>query len=356
MKRQLALTFLAFAAVSTVLAAQAWRPACDETRTGQYTFDGLNGSVPRPVHIYVCPDVHCASKSEFATVTKDSYSAPMPRDLARPYFLIERQEPGHAFEKRIIAARRLALEGAYNFRDLGGMETADGKWIRWGQVFRSDQLAKLTSADYKRLNAIGISLVCDLRSEVERKSDPDKWQNGSPVFLLASIGESDKQEENIHPLAAFEDVSRSIEERKALFEQSYVDVTLNSAERFGAVIRTIASWDRPSVLHCAAGRDRTGMTAALLLRTLGVPHEAIVSDFLLSTRYLDEAPAEPTPASEAEARQLRELLEVLQLQPRYIEAMFKTIDERFGSFDKYRREAMHVSDTDVARLKARLLE
>ena len=109
-------------------------------------------------------------KDGSATVTQDAYAAPAPQGLPRPYFLVERQVEGQATEERVIGARRLALEGAYNFRDLGGIKTVDGKWIRWGQIFRSDGLSKLTPADYSRLNAIGISLVCDLRTRDERKT------------------------------------------------------------------------------------------------------------------------------------------------------------------------------------------
>ena len=349
-----AAVLLALAAiVFRAAAAETWTPACDETRDGRYTFERLGGSGGQPVLISVCPDVRCASKTRFASVTEDTYSAPMPAGLARPYFLVERQG-----EQRILGARRLALQGAYNFRDLGGIETLDGKTIRWGQVFRSDTLTRLTSADYARLNAIGIGLVCDLRTREERKTDPTEWQEGSPVFVLAPVSENDKgASQNNTLMNGLRSGKMSAEDGKGMFEQFYIRMVLDSAPKFGAVLRAIATADRPSMFHCTGGRDRTGITAAMLLHILGVPRETILSDFVLSTRYLDErAPATPVPATEVEAAQARLFAEVIRLQPRYIEAVFQAVDERYGSFDRYRREALHVSDADVVALKARLLQ
>lgn len=340
------------AIVSNAPAAEKWTPACDETRTGLYTFEGLGGAADRPVRISLCPEVTCASKTEFATVTKDTYSAPTP-SMPRPYFLVERQG-----EKHIIGARRLALQGAYNFRDLGGMPTVDGKTVRWGQVFRSDTLTRLTSADYTRLNAIGIGLVCDLRTREERKTDPTEWQDGSPVFVLAPVSENDKgASQNGNVTDALKSGKMSVEEGKSAFEQFYIRMVFDSASKFGTVRRAIETSDRPSMFHCTGGRDRTGITAAMLLHILGVPRETILSDFVLSTRYLNEHQTPTaTPATEQDARRAQLYAEVIRLQPRYIEAVFKAIDQRYGSFDKYRRDALHVTDAEVISLKARLLE
>jgi len=328
-------------------ATGSWAPACDETRKGQYTFEKLGGSAQRPVRIYLCPEIKCASKSEFAAVPQDSYSAPMPAGLARPYFLVERHTESGRTENRVIGARRLALEGAYNFRDLGGMRTTNGKTVQWGQVFRSDTLTHLTSADYTRVNAMGISLVCDLRTRQERKTDPTEWQDGSPLFVLAPVSENDKgASQNGSLMDALRSGKTTVEEGRTLFEQFYNRMVFDSAPKFGAVLRAIETSDRPSLFHCTGGRDRTGITAALLLHILGIPKETIISDYVLSTRYLNEHLTE----------QARLFTEVTELQPRYIEAVFKAIDQRYGSFDRYRREALHFTDADVAAVKIRLLE
>jgi protein-tyrosine phosphatase len=333
----------------------SWTPACDETRTGGYTFEKLGGSTAQPVKIYLCREASCAGKTEFAIVPADSYSAPVPSGLARPYFMVERNTSGKR-EGRIIGARRLALEGAYNFRDLGGMRTADGKTVRWGQLFRSDTLTHLTAHDYERLNAIGISLVCDLRSREERKTGSTEWRDGSPVFVLAAVGEdSNGASLGGTQMEKLQSGNVTLDEGRSIFEGFYVQMVFGSAAKFGSVLRAIETTDRPAMFHCTGGRDRTGITAALLLHILGVPHETIVEDFVLSTKYLDENPS-TTSSRGIQAEQARVLAGIILLQPRYIEAVFKAIDQRYGNFDRYRREALHFSDADVATLKSRLLE
>jgi protein-tyrosine phosphatase len=355
-----------FAALCVVSAADAqtmpaaWQPVVDEVRSGlqhyHYRFDSLGGSPSQPVRIAVCPDPACSTSSAFATVRADSFSSPTPTDLARPYFLVARGR-----DRRLIGARRLALEGAFNFRDLGGLQMDDGRRIRWGWVYRSDDLNGLTTADFTRLNRMDIALVCDLRWQGQRQSAPTNWQGADPVFVLAPVGEHFKDGVAVpvtELLAPYYDTVRTIDDRKAIFRQSYVYTILNSAANIGTVIRAIASWDRPSVFHCSSGRDRTGITTAILLRILGAPRATIVSDFLLSDRYVSEGDsltATPSTPSPSEARVQREFDEAVALDRRLIDTIFVTIDQRYGGFDAYRRTAMHVSDSDVANLKKRLL-
>jgi protein-tyrosine phosphatase len=349
------LVLICFAAVSAVAYAQgpgSWAPAADETRAGGYTFEKLGGSAAQPVKISLCRDVTCAAKTDFATVTADSYSALAPAGVARPYFLVERNH-----ESRTIAARRLALQGAYNFRDLGGLRTTDGKTVRWGEVFRSDTLTHLTDHDYERLNAIGISLVCDLRSRDERKSDPTEWKDGSPVILEAPVSEDAKGTAlDRTQMGRLQTDKLTLEEGYKIFENFYVRMVVDSAPKFGTVLRAIATTDKPSMFHCTGGRDRTGITAALLLHILGVPDQTIANDFVLSTKYLNENPAPMNiPGIQPGTEKARFFAQVIELQPRYIAAIFKGIDEKYGSFDRYRRESLRLSDADVALLKSRLL-
>lgn len=347
---------LVLAAVAVRAAAPAWDPACDETRDGRYTFTKLGGSAAQPVTIGLCADAACSKTSAFATVREDTHSAPRPAGVARPYFVVERQGV-----KRTIGARHLALEGAYNFRDLGGLRTQDGKSIRWGQVFRSDSLDSLTAADYERLNVIGISLVCDLRTREERQTWPTTWKDASPMFLLSPVSEERNGSSRNNGLeSALRSGNMSLEEGRQVFEQNYARMVLESAAKFGTVLRAIASSQAPSMFHCRGGRDRTGITAALLMQILGVPRQTILDDYVLSTVYLDQRPTPLVPAaasnSEADVRGAKLYAEVIQLQPRYIEAVFREISKKYGTFDRYRREALQLSDADAARLKTWLLQ
>jgi protein-tyrosine phosphatase len=149
----------------------------------------------------------------------------------------------------------------------------------------------------------------------------------------------------------------TLEEGYKIFENFYVRMVVDSAPKFGTVLRAIATTDKPSMFHCTGGRDRTGITAALLLHILGVPDQTIANDFVLSTKYLNENPAPMNiPGIQPGTEKARFFAQVIELQPRYIAAIFKGIDEKYGSFDRYRREALRLSDADVALLKSRLLQ
>jgi protein-tyrosine phosphatase len=342
-------------------AASTWQPSCDETRAGQYVFANLGGSPSRPVLISLCADIRCADKRALASIREDTYRIPIPNGVARPYFLIQRHERNNAVTGVLISARRLVLQGAFNFRDLGGYVTKDGRRTRWGRVFRSDQLSELTAADYNRLNAIGISLVCDLRERDERKSAPENWIAGSPVVVLAPVSEDAKGNGAEGGSQLAKDLGNAlsrhelpIETRKAAFEKAYEEIALDSADKYGAAIRAIETWQGPSVFHCVGGRDRTGIMAALLLRILGVPQGTIMDDWLLSTKYLGERDKESASKSLSEDEQVS--AEVYRLQPRYLNSVFSAIDDRYGDFGRYRRDALKITDADVQRLKARLLE
>lgn len=183
---------------------------------------------------------------------------------------------------RLVAAERIIpLEGAANFRDIGGYATADGRHTRWGRVYRSGALHGLTMADQAYLRELGIRLVCDLRSPDEVRDDPDALPRNAKI-------------EYAHlPVQTEMDTSRLRQLRVLLFNQqempellryTYKKVMIDgNAELFGAIFRRLAQADNlPTIIHCTAGKDRAGLAAALLLSALGVPDEVVVADYTLS--------------------------------------------------------------------------
>jgi protein-tyrosine phosphatase len=208
------------------------------------------------------------------------------------------------------------------------------------------------------LNAIGISLVCDLRTREERRTSPTEWKDGSPTFVLAPVSEDEKgNARSSNLLTTLQSGKVTLEEGRAIFETFYTETALASAAKFGTVLRAIANTDRPSMFHCQGGRDRTGMTAAFLLQILGVSRETILADYVLSTKYLNQRPASAQqPLTPEQALISQRYAEVIELQPRYIEAIFTGINKKYGTFDRYRREALGLTDGDVRKLKTRLLQ
>jgi protein-tyrosine phosphatase len=174
----------------------------------------------------------------------------------------------------VVAAERLVpLEGAVNFRDLGGYPTRDGGHTRWGRVFRSAGLHRLTLADRVQLERLGLRVVYDLRRDDERERDPNAVGDdlrAVPVPLMSGKGDMT----NPDGVAFLLDV--------------YREMIAGAAPLLASVLTGLTEPDGvPAVFHCAAGKDRTGITAAMLLSVLGVGDEHILDDYALTERYSD---------------------------------------------------------------------
>lgn len=185
----------------------------------------------------------------------------------------------------ITAERRMPLEGAVNFRDLGGYRTVDGKVVKWGQIFRSDNLARLSERDLSFLSHLKMASICDFRTEAEIKRFPSRWPESADLnyfHLPIQHGEHD-------PAAAFERIKNG--DYKWLNEdfmaRGYVLSLDNFASLWHDFFTTLASPQRrPLLCHCTGGKDRTGTAAALILAVLGVSEETIVQDYAISARYI----------------------------------------------------------------------
>ncbi|MFO0690070.1 MAG: tyrosine-protein phosphatase [Myxococcota bacterium] len=186
--------------------------------------------------------------------------------------------------------RRIVLWGASNFRDLGGYRTTDGRMLRWRRVFRSDGLYDLAPTDVSKLVGLGLGDVFDLRTAKEIEAfgtNPlvDHGVRHHHVPFLPDVG----AHRHVRAVpagrgAASEDPDEAADAYLQMLEDgrhSLVQV-LNHAARLG---------DRSMVFHCTGGRDRAGLTAAILLSALGVPRDVIAADYELTNEYLSFSPA-----------------------------------------------------------------
>ncbi|MFJ1707749.1 tyrosine-protein phosphatase [Kitasatospora sp. NPDC088346] len=176
-----------------------------------------------------------------------------------------------------MTERHLDFELLHNFRDLGGYRTADGGRVRWRLLYRSDSLGKLAGEDLKRFEALGVGTVIDLRYpwEIERAGRvPD-----APGLAYHNLSIEHRPYDQA-ALGPEIETGRFLADR---FGEVAEDGTVELAE----VIRIVAAADGPLVFHCAAGKDRTGIVAALVLSLLGVDEEQIVADFALTALATD---------------------------------------------------------------------
>ncbi|WP_420452436.1 tyrosine-protein phosphatase [Ilumatobacter sp.] len=174
--------------------------------------------------------------------------------------------------------RLIELTAVHNFRDLGGYRMGDGRTIGWGRLFRADGLYRLTSTDLDTLDALGIRTVVDLRSSGELDDHGHFPFEGLPVAFhhLAIMDATWKADEMLQ----VEDTEQgSID----FLTWAYLQMLDDAADRFAAAFGLLAVPGAvPAVFHCAAGKDRTGLLAALILGGLGVDSEVIVADYALT--------------------------------------------------------------------------
>jgi protein-tyrosine phosphatase len=261
---------------------------------------------------------------------------------------------------RVVSIRRLPLDGAPNFRDLGGYRTSDGRYVKWGLVYRSGHLANLTATDYQYLGSLGIRLVCDVRTESERVRFPTRWIGQTPELLLAPIGQDRDATERLKELKQrLEAPGPSVSNSPGGYDRYLIDF----AGQYGMMLRRLVAGDLPMVEHCTGGKDRTGVFSAILLTALGVSRDIVIQDYLLTNRYLLSPDTfEKTTAD------LQRLLDLPQPPDRsFVQAMlattadtlessFAVIERTYGSFGSYLRDGLKLSDSDVGILQERLLE
>lgn len=182
--------------------------------------------------------------------------------------------------------RLLSLHGGCNFRDIGGYRTENGTTVRWGRVYRAGVLSYITQRDHAALRDLSVRAICDLRRAEEREREPPAWpcdaQQAVPNHLFWDDGSNTP---TIRALAA-----RRPGTAAGMFE-AMVDLYRILPEwmagRLRGLFECIASGSVPLVVHCAAGKDRTGVAVAVLMRALGVSRATAMEDYLLTNESGD---------------------------------------------------------------------
>lgn len=236
-------------------------------------------------------------------------------------------------------SRSLSLAGATNFRDLGGYLGHGGQMVRWRTLFRSDNLSRLTSQDIATLGEVGVSKALDLRGVAERSADP---------YLLPGI---DSHSLAIEPTvltgmkALLESGHRlSAQDAVELMLQTYRDFVHDNAPRFAELFGHLLGSREPLVIHCTAGKDRTGFAAALILLALGVDRSVVMEDYLL-TNALYRTPRAPSIYVSSDVQDV-----LVRVQAEFLVSSLHEIDTAYGGVEPYLAQAL-----GVGRLERELL-
>jgi protein-tyrosine phosphatase len=237
------------------------------------------------------------------------------------------------------------LEGASNFRDIGGYRNANGQRVRRGRVFRSDHLAGLTTEDLARVEALGIAHSLDFRGVAEYTATPYAIPGVQRVALTIEPTVIARMQ----ALVA-QGIVPTTEETVELMRETYRDFVNRNADTFGRFLKHLLEQPSPQVFHCTAGKDRTGFAAALLLSALGVDRATIEHDYLLTNQlYKRDA--------RLEGQGHPHVMKVLwQVQPEFLQAAFEAVDAQHGGMSDYLHGSIGLSPQEVAELQRMLLE
>jgi protein-tyrosine phosphatase len=253
--------------------------------------------------------------------------------------------------------RHIDFDAIENFRDFGGYGTGCGRGLVAGRLYRSGHHAHATEADLARLAALGVVAVVDLRQSNERAREPSRrWAGFEGLVVENDILSSQDwvSELMVSPMTAEALVADTLRHyRSNVFEPRLIDL-------FGRFLRSVGEADGAVVVHCAAGKDRTGLAYAFLHHIAGVHHDDMIADYLLTN---DESRLERKVAQAgASVEQLvgrrpsdEALRAWVQVYPEFLDAAFAEIRDRCDSIDRYLQDVLGVDAALRERLHARVL-
>ncbi len=255
--------------------------------------------------------------------------------------------------------RHVALEGVDNFRDYGDYPVAGGRRLKRGVLWRSASHSRATDADLERLATIDIAVVVDLRRKDEREREPSRRPANFAGVVIANDLEHDEDSWREH-IASGELTAASFRAylvdyyRKAPFDERHIDL-------FSRYFAALAETDGAVLIHCAAGKDRTGILAALTHHVAGVHRDDIVADYLLTNNAERMAARLPLVSQAIEEISGRSpdpeaVLTVMGVDTLYLDTALAAIADRYGGADAYLQQALGVTPALREALAARLIE
>lgn len=249
--------------------------------------------------------------------------------------------------------REVKLQGAVNFRDLGGYATEDGHHVRWGSIYRSADISKLTDSDLVVLKERHVSSVVDLRGVQESRQAPDRLPAGTD-YILCPAGSDSTLSDWMKQIAAVRTESGGDSMMRV-----YYGHTEFLADRYRPFFNKLLGLpsDQALLFHCTAGKDRTGIGAALFLYALGVPYEKILEDYT-ATNYYRRTENQKMQRAMGQGMHIPEPVAgaLLQARKEYLVTTFDVIRQQYGSIDNFLQGPIGLDEKKRKVLREKYLE
>lgn len=254
--------------------------------------------------------------------------------------------------------RVINFDGIVNFRDFGGYDTADGGKLKRGVLFRSASFHNPSEADVARLDQIGVRFLVDLRRPEERVTEPNKWPGASCRRIQNDEGDPNSFAPHLQALLASDLTAASV--------RDYMKGAYRGFASDPRHIMLYRAWfaelaqGGPGVIHCAAGKDRTGLGCALTLHALGVDEDTVFADYDFTNQAIDMEARLPRIRAGMEKRVGKPLSTdvlrpMLGVHVDYLREAFDAIAAKHGSIDAYLTQVLGVGVKERAALREQLL-
>ncbi len=264
----------------------------------------------------------------------------------REYFILRTS----GVQSGVVANRVIEMNNIKNFRDIGGYYTSDSRQLKWGKIYRSADLSSATLYDQEKIRRLKIKTVIDFRSE--------KTTRKYPILLHPSINKI------ALPLAPMDGEKLDMELQNESFnrsdairyvQESYVDIIENHKQQFGDMFDLLTNESNyPILLSGSLGKDGVGIASYLILYAIGVPHNTIIQDYMLSNKLIDPAKAEIDAGNFSEPVQ-EAITAMLSANRSYINYVVDQINIKYGSVDNYLEEELRVTISKKNLLRKYLL-
>lgn len=242
-------------------------------------------------------------------------------------------------------SRYVDFKKTTNFRDIGGLQTIDGKTIKSGKIYRSDNLSKLRKSEFLRFNSLEIENVIDLRTIAEAKEKQDNLPNSVAYFSMPIVSDQGDLMGQMKEKVLRGEVSE--EESKELMKEFYSKIVTENIPLLREVIFKIITSEKPILYHCSAGKDRTGIVTALLFSIANVDRATIVDEYLLSN-YYRSSKIKSTLKKAKLLKIIRPkintnvILNFMSVDETYINAVFEIIDKKYNGMDAFIKNELKI--------------
>ena len=252
--------------------------------------------------------------------------------------------------------RYIPLPGTLNLRDFGGYDTASGVPVVRGQLFRSGHMADIDAGGVQALVELGIGTICDLRRPMEKQEEPTPVPEAAVRRVEIEIDPGSA----IAMRAALADADLHLEDRIGYMVEINRELARHHAADYARMFEALLEGDGGFLLHCSAGKDRTGFGCALILHTLGVDEETILDDYLATNHYVD-IEGQVIPRLKrwyGEDRPIPDhdtIMALAGVRPEYLHAALAVVQEEFAGMDAYLERTVGLDAGARERLRGRYL-